>query len=140
MSEDKNLKAWGNNANDEVTQIPSIVEATIDIKSLIYVIRNQQVMLDSDLAALYQVETGRLNEAVKRNISRFPKRYRFQLTKEEHENLISQFAISSLDTSNGHGGRRKTPYVFTEQGIAMLSSVLCDGVAISVSRRFPLKP
>jgi len=56
------------------------------------------------------------------------------------ENLMSQFAISSLDTSNGHGGRRKMPYIFTEQGIAMLSSVLCDGVAISVSRRFPLKP
>lgn len=70
--------------------------AQSDIKSLIYVIRNQQVMLDSDLAMLYQVETKRLNEAVKRNNSRFPEKFRFQLTKDECENLKSQIATSSF--------------------------------------------
>ncbi len=109
--------------------------AQSDIKSLIYVIRNQQVMLDSDLAMLYQVETKRLNEAVKRNISRFPEKFRFQLTKDECENLKSQIATSSSDINNGYGGRRKLPFVFTEQGIAMLSAVLRSDVAIRVSIR-----
>ena len=69
---------------------------------------------------LYQVETRRLNEAVKRNVSRFPERFRFQLTQEEYENLMSQFATSSLaDVVGEHGGRGKMPFVFTEQGIAM---------------------
>lgn len=77
---------------------------------MIYVIRNQQVMIDSDLAMLYQVETRVLNQAVKRNISRFPERFRFQLTKEEYENLKSQFVISSLEDDNGYGGRRKLPF------------------------------
>ena len=72
-------------------------EETVSIKNMIYLIRNQQVMMDSDLAILYQVETGRLNEAVKRNISRFPERFRFQLTKDEYENLISQIATSSSE-------------------------------------------
>ncbi|MDO5425121.1 MAG: ORF6N domain-containing protein [Eubacteriales bacterium] len=107
-----------------------------DIKSMIYVIRNQQVMIDSDLAILYQVETGRLNEAVKRNISRFPERFRFQLTKEEYKNLKSQSAISSLNRNgNTYGGRRTLPYAFTEQGIAMLSTVLRSEVAIQTSIR-----
>lgn len=92
-------------------------------------------MIDSDLAILYQVETKRLNETVKRNISRFPERFRFQLTKEEYENLKSQFATSSLKEDNGYGGRRKLPFVFTEQGIAMLSAVLRSDVAIRVSIR-----
>lgn len=109
--------------------------AQSDIKSLIYVIRNQQIMLDSDLAMLYQVETKRLNEAVKRNISRFPEKFRFQLTKDECENLKSQIATSSSDINNGYGGRRKLPFVFTEQGIAMLSAVLRSDVAIRVSIR-----
>lgn len=105
-----------------------------DIHNMIYVIRGKQVMVDYDLAMLYKVETGRLNEAVKRNISRFPERFRFQLTKDEYENLKSQFAISSLDeNNNGYGGRRTLPYVFTEQGIAMLSSVLRSDVAVRVS-------
>lgn len=82
-----------NNATQEI----SIKSAESDIKSMIYVIRNQQVMIDSDLAMLYQVETRVLNQAVKRNISRFPERFRFQLTKEEYENLKSQFVISSLE-------------------------------------------
>lgn len=109
--------------NDD-TQELCIESAVSDIKSLIYVVRNQQVMIDSDLAMLYQVETKRLNEAAKRNISRFPERFRFQLTKEEYEILKSQFATSRLEDVNGYGGRRKLPFVFTEQGIAMLSAVL----------------
>ena len=104
---------------------------TPNISRLIYTIRNQQVMLASDLAMLYQVETRVLNQAVKRNQKRFPERYCFQLTKEESENLTSQIVMSS----SSHGGRRVPPYVFTEQGIAMLSSVLRSNVAIDVSIR-----
>lgn len=108
----------------------------IQIQNLIYLIRGKQVMLDNDLAALYQVETKRLNEAVKRNQSRFPERFCFQLTKEEYENLMSQFATSSLEGMvHEHGGRRKLPFVFTEQGIAMLSSVLRSETAIQASIR-----
>ncbi|MCM1287546.1 MAG: ORF6N domain-containing protein [Clostridium sp.] len=114
---------------------PHIEIMQFDIKNMIYVVRNQQVMLDSDLAMLYQVETKVLNQAVKRNISRFPERFRFQLTKEEYENLKSQFVTSSLEEDNGYGGRRKLPFVFTEQGISMLSAVLRSDVAIRVSIR-----
>ena len=120
--------------NDDFQEI-SIKLAEYDIKSMIYVICNQQVMIDSDLAMLYQVETKRLNEAAKRNISRFPERFRFQLTKEEYEILKSQIATSSSEDDNGYGGRRKLPFVFTEQGIAMLSAVLRSDVAIRVSIR-----
>ncbi len=105
----------------------------ITIKNLIYVIRGQQVMLDSDLAMLYQVETKRVNEGVKRNIKRFPKSFCFQLSEDEFLNLKSQIATSSLQEGSGHGGKRKLPYVFTEQGIAMLSAVLRSDVAIQVS-------
>ena len=84
-----------------------------DIKSMIYIVRNQQVMIDSDLAMLYQVETKRLNEAVKRNIARFPEEFRFQLTTEETESLRSQ--IATLNENDGRGKHRKyLPYVFTE--------------------------
>ncbi|MBK7559081.1 MAG: ORF6N domain-containing protein [Chitinophagaceae bacterium] len=93
----------------------------------IYLIRGQKVMLDSDLSALYQVETRRLNEQVTRNKERFPEDFMFQLTVDEYENLISQFATSSW------GGRRKLPYAFTEQGVAMLSSVLNSPTAINVN-------
>ena len=86
-------------------------------------------MLDRDLAALYQVETRRLNEQVKRNISRFPADFMFQLTKEEFENWKSQFAISNSDKM----GLRRFPYAFTEQGVAMLSSVLNSEVAIEIN-------
>ena len=89
-------------------------------------------MVDSDLAILYQVETGALNRAVKRNIKRFPEDFRFQLTVEEYENLKCQSGISSMN-ENGYGGRRTLPYVFTEQGISMLASVLHSGVAVNVS-------
>ena len=104
------------------------------IERMIYVIRDKQVMLDSDLAVLYQVETGALNRAVKRNISRFPEDFRFQLTKEEYQNLRCQTGISSfVQGENNYGGRRTLPYVFTEQGISMLASVLHSEVAIKVS-------
>ena len=87
---------------------------------MIYEIRGQKIMLDSDLAALYEVETFNLNKAVKRNIERFPNDFMFQLTKDEWENLIFQNGISSKQ----HGGRRFMPYVFTEHGVLMLSNVL----------------
>ena len=104
------------------------------IEKRIYAIRDKQVMLDSDLAVLYQVETGALNRAVKRNISRFPEDFRFQLTNEEYQNLRCQTGISSFaQDENNYGGRRTLPYVFTEQGISMLASVLHSEVAIKVS-------
>ena len=101
------------------------LETTMKIESLIYEIRGQKVMLDRDLAKLYGVSTGNLNKAVKRNIERFPERYMFQLTTDE--NLKFQNGISSW------GGSRSLPYVFTEQGVAMLSSVLHSSTAIQVS-------
>ena len=92
------------------TNVDAEYEETVSIKNMIYLVRNQQVMMDSDLAMLYQVETRVLNQAVTRNISRFPERFRFQLTKEEYENLKSQFVISSLgNIDSAHGGRRKLP-------------------------------
>lgn len=107
----------------------SVVEAS-NIQGMIYDIRGKQVMLDSDLAMLYQVETGALNRAVKRNETRFPDDFRFQLTKDEYTNLKCQIGISS---ENEYGGRRTLPYAFTEQGISMLSSVLKSDVAVNVS-------
>ena len=101
----------------------------IQIQSLIYEIRGYKVMLDSDLAALYGVLTKNLNKAVKRNIQRFPEDFMFQLTKEEFENLRFQNGTSKGE----HGGRRFMPYVFTEQGIAMLSSVLQSEQAIAIN-------
>mgnify|MGYP000151786349 CR=1 FL=1 len=118
---------------DNITNdLVEIVQPSIE--KMIYVIRDKQVMLDSDLAVLYQVETGALNRAVKRNISRFPEDFRFQLTKEEYQNLRCQTGISSFaQGENNYGGRRTLPYVFTEQGISMLASVLHSEVAIKVS-------
>ena len=99
-----------------------------NLRSLIYQVRGVEVMIDSDLAQLYEVEPRRLNEQVKRNSDRFPESFRFQLTKEEFENLRSQIA-----TSSGHGGRRYLPYAFTEQGVAMLSAVLRSKAAVQTS-------
>jgi hypothetical protein len=93
----------------------------------IYMINDVKVMLDGDLAELYQVETKVLNQAVKRNSERFPEDFMFQLTDEQWKNLKSQNVTSSW------GGRRTLPYVFTEQGVAMLSSVLKSSVAINVN-------
>jgi len=110
------------------------------IKDKIYTFRNLQVMLDEDLAELYGVESKRLNEQVKRNIERFPDNFRFQLTEEEYENLRFQFGTSSLRSQiatssleKQHGGRRYLPYVFTEQGVSMLSAVLRSETAVQVS-------
>ena len=105
---------------------------TEKIKNLIYTIRGKQVMLDSDVAMLYHYPTKRINEAVRRNIERFPENFCFKLTEIEAENLRSQFATSSLEKEN-YGGRRYLPYVFTEQGIAMLSGLLKNDIAIQVS-------
>ena len=115
MAEDKNL----------------VIEDNKEIQSMIYTFRGRQVMLDSDLAMLYQVTTSNLNKAMKRNIARFPERFCFQLTENEYENLRFQNGISSL--TNNYGGRRYMPYVFTEQGIAMLSAVLKSDIAVEVS-------
>jgi len=97
------------------------------VQNLIYEIRGQKVMLDFDLARLYQVSTGALNQAVKRNIERFPADFMFRLTGEEVQNMMSQFVISS---------KRKTsapPFAFTEQGVAMLASVLKSPIAVAAS-------
>lgn len=98
-----------------------------DILSKIYHIRNQKILLDSDLAILYGVETKVLVQAVKRNIDRFPEDFMFQLTKQEFQSLRSQFVTSN------RGGRRYSPYAFTEQGIAMLSSVLNSERAVKTN-------
>jgi len=99
------------------------------IENKIYTIRGQKVILDSDLAELYSVTTFNFNKAVKRNIDRFPSDFMFQLTKEEWDCLIFQFGISNKT----RGGRRFSPYVFTEQGVAMLSSILNSKQAIDIN-------
>lgn len=114
--------------NEPVANCDQLPEV-IDIKPMIRVVRGQQVMIDRDLALLYGVETKRLNEQVKRNIERFPDDFMFQLSKEDVEILKSQNATSSW------GGDRRLPYAFTEQGIAMLSSVLKSQTAVDVNIR-----
>ena len=99
------------------------------IEKMIYVIRDQKVMIDSELAELYEVETRIINRNVQRNLARFPSDFMFQLTMQEYEALRSQFGISKL----GKGGRRYMPYVFTENGVAMLSSVLNSEKAILIN-------
>jgi hypothetical protein len=120
------------------------------IERRIYLIRGQKVMIDADLAELYGVSTKRLNEAVSRNRKRFPEDFMFKLTKDETESLRSHFATSNTETAEigpktsilrsqfaisnvGRGGRRYFPYAFTEQGVAMLSSVLNSEQAIEVN-------
>src|ERR1051326_8162920 len=109
-----------------VEQLPVPVEL---IERRIYLSRGQKVMIDADLAELYQVPTKRLNEPVRRNLGRFPEDFMFQLTEKEASSLRSQFATSN----EGRGGRRYLPYVFTEQGVAMLSSVLNSERAVMVN-------
>ena len=114
---------------------------TKGIESRILTIRNQQVMIDRDLAELYGVETRILNQAVKRNIERFPNNYMFQLTEKEFTNWKSQFVTSNSEDENltsqfvmsSWGGIRRSPFAFTEQGVAMLSAVLKSETAIQVS-------
>lgn len=99
------------------------------IERKILLIRGRKVMLDSDLAKLYGVPTFRFNEQVRRNLQRFPEDFMFQLTKDEHRSLISQFAISKI----GRGGRRFLPYVFTEHGALMAANVLKSEKAVEAS-------
>ncbi len=99
------------------------------IKQKIYIIRNTRVMIDSDLAELYGVLTKNLNKAVQRNISRFPDDFMFRMSTEDYENLRFQIGTSSLE----YGGRRYMPYVFTEHGVAMLSSVLNSERAVAMN-------
>jgi len=106
-----------------IVSVPSAQQ----IENKILLIRGQKVILDRDLAELYGVTTGNLNLAIRRNIERFPNDFMYQLTKEEFQNLILQFATSRW------GGARKLPYAFTEQGVAMLSSVLRSERAIQVN-------
>src|SRR5437667_2060451 len=109
---------------------PAVAPAVM-IENLILTIRGQRVMLDSDLARIYRVPTGRLNQALKRNSKRFPADFAFQLTRQELTALISQSVISKT----GRGGRRYLPWVFTEHGAIMLASVLNSPVAIEASVR-----
>ena len=140
---------------NEIAKVESAsIQPLENIENLIHVIRGKQVMLDRDLARLYGVETGRLNEQVKRNIERFPEDFMFQLNKEEFENWKSHFAISSSDSSRSQFamlddeekwksqiaisnsikmGARKLPYAFTESGIAMLSGVLRSPQAVNMN-------
>ena len=128
MAENKSIKEL--EAGKLVANCDDLPEK-IDIQPLIRIIRGQHVMLDRDLAVLYRVETRVLNQAVKRNLERFPEDFMFQLTKEEFEIWKSQFVTSKSILM----GARKLPYAFTEQGIAMLSSVLKSQTAVDVNIR-----
>ncbi|HEY5464350.1 MAG TPA: ORF6N domain-containing protein [Hanamia sp.] len=110
--------------------LPVVSLSKETIVEKIFIIRGQKVMIDRDLAKMYGVETSYLNRAVKRNFTRFPIDFMFQLSKEEFQNLIFQIGISK---KKGRGGTRKLPYAFTEQGVAMLSSVLNSETAIQVN-------
>ena len=112
------------------------VEATISpemVRCRILTIRGVQVLLDRDLAELYGVSTGALNQAVKRNSNRFPERFMFQLSEDEFRNWKSQIVTSNLPESTVRMGLRKRPFVFTEHGVAMLASVLRSETAVRVS-------
>ena len=119
--------------NDTTMEI--IPASETEIKNLIYTVRNQQVMLDSDLAMLYGVETKRINESVSRNKMRFPDRFCFRLTKEEADILRSQFATLRPELVKQKNWWRYMPRVFTEQGVSMLSAVLRSDTAFEVSVR-----
>ena len=122
--------------NDNYTLEPTATPETsslMPVENLIHVVRGQQVMLDRDLASLYNVERKRLNEQVKRNITRFPIDFMFQLTRKELTDLQSDTNLKSQIATSSWGGARKLPYAFTENGVAMLSSVLRSETAISVN-------
>ena len=109
-----------------------IEKENIKIENVIYEIRGKQVMLDSDLAKLYHVETKRINEAVKNNMEKFPERFSWKLTGEESESFLVENFDQNLET---RGGRYNCPRVFTEQGVAMLATILKSKVATQVSIR-----
>ena len=115
----------------DINIVPYDIE---DIKERIYTVRGKQVILDSDVAILYHYETRRINEAVKRNIGRFPEDFCFKLTNEEYIILKSQIATSNIEENiHTRGGKKKIPYVFTEKGIIMLSGLLKNDIAVEVS-------
>ena len=116
--------------DEELIQMDSSIK---DIRNLIFTIRNKQVILDNDIAKLYEVETKRVNEAVKRNIERFPEEFCFRLNEQEYNFLRSQIATASEKLNNKFRNKKYLPYAFTEQGIAMLSAVLHSQKAIEVS-------
>ena len=120
-------RAYTNGKATQLVANGDVLSEQIDIQSMIKTVRGQQVILDRDLATLYGVENRVLNQAVKRNSERFPEDFMFQLNKAEDDDLKSQNVTSSW------GDRRKLPYAFTEQGIAMLSSVLRSPMAIDVN-------
>jgi len=120
--------------NDKMSKNGSLIPVE-RIERLILLIRGHKVMLDSGLAELYGVTTKRLNEQVRRNLSRFPEDFMFQLTESETQVLRSQFATSK----EGRGGRRYLPYAFTEQGVAMLSSVLNSERGINAIMERPVR-
>ena len=120
-------------ANPSGAESAIVLSNEVTIRDLIYTVRGMQVMLDSDLAMLYGVETQAINQGVRRNMERFPERFCFQLTREEFDSLRSQFVTSNEE--GGRGGRRYLPNVFTEQGVAMLSAVLKSSAAIQTSVR-----
>ncbi len=114
------------------TKATSLLPVPVEIiERRIYLIRGQKVMLDNDLAPLYQVETSNLNKAVKRNLNRFPGDFMFQLSQEEARSL--RFQIGMSKPGGGRGGRRYLPYAFTEHGVAMLSSVLNSERAVAMN-------
>ena len=119
-----------NNTNDKIELLKN---SSDNIRNLIYTIRGKQVMLDSDVAMLYQYTTKRINETVRRNINRFPEKFCFQLTENEIDNLRSQIATASKAFENKFRNKKFLPYAFTEQGIAMLSGLLKNEIAVKVS-------
>ena len=110
-----------------------VEKENIKIEDMIFEVRGIQVILASDIAKLYGVETKRVNEIVKRNIKRFPEEFCFKLNESEYEILRSQFATSKIERFDGRGGNRYMPYVFTEQGVAMLSALVNSDIAIATS-------
>ena len=117
-----------NNTNDKIELVKN---SSDNIRNLIYTIRGRQVMLDSDVAMLYQDTTKNINKAMKRNLDRFPEDFCFELTEREMSNLRFQNGTSNLE--NNYGGRRYLPYVYTEQGISMLAGILKNEIAVQVS-------
>ena len=114
--------------SSEIENLPNLTD---EIKNYIYTIRGKQVMLDSEIARLYEVETKKLNQAVKRNINRFPEKFCFKLTENEYESLRSQFVTLKIQGRGQHS--KYLPYAFTEQGVEMLSAVLHSDRAVDIS-------
>ena len=114
--------------SSEIENLPNLTD---EIKNYIYTIRGKQVILDSEIARLYEVETKKLNQAVKRNINRFPEHFCFKLTENEYESLRSQFVTLKIQRRGQHS--KYLPYAFTEQGVAMLSAVLHSDRAVDIS-------